>query len=123
MIFFYKIHLISKGSTATRTGMGYVGMAVTGGGFFNDLASPIAQGGDLALYREGASLDSCFGHSAPVGKLKDGFISMAIGRILMLLGTQRALFFLCVFRKVDMKPYGLTHSTNYVGYSLFQCYI
>ena len=76
--------------------MGYVGMAVTGGGFFNDLASPIAQGGDLALYREGASLDSCFGHSAPVGKLKDGFISMAIGRILMLLGTQRALFFLCV---------------------------
>ena len=25
------------------------------------------------------------------------------------------------YREVDMKPYGLTHSTHDVGYSLFQC--
>jgi len=44
-----------------------VGLAVTGTAFFSDLASPIPKGGDNALYREGASLDSCFGHSADSG--------------------------------------------------------
>jgi len=54
----------AKGSSATRTGLGTVGLAVTGGAFFNDWSSP---DGDIALYNEGASLDSCFGHSASGG--------------------------------------------------------
>merc|ERR1719150_1878525 len=54
----------AKGSSATRTGLGTIGLAVTGGAFFNDWSSPT---GDLALYNEGASLDSCFGHSASGG--------------------------------------------------------
>merc|ERR1719234_1983954 len=50
----------AKGSSATRTGLGTIGLAVTGGAFFNDWSSPT---GDIALYNEGSSLDSCFGHS------------------------------------------------------------
>jgi len=50
----------SKGTNATRTSMGVVSLAVTGGTFYNDLSSA---DGDVALYNEGASLDSCAGHS------------------------------------------------------------
>ena len=39
-----------------------MGLAVTGGVFFNDLSNP---DGSLALTNEGPSLDSCMGHSAP----------------------------------------------------------
>ena len=42
--------------------MGTMGLAVTGGVFFNDLSNP---DGSLALTNEGPSLDSCMGHSAP----------------------------------------------------------
>ena len=42
--------------------MGTVGLAVTGGVFFNDLSNP---DGSLALTNEGPSLDTCLGHSAP----------------------------------------------------------
>ena len=42
--------------------MGTIGLAVTGGVFFNDLSNP---DGSLALANEGTSLDSCLGHSAP----------------------------------------------------------
>merc|ERR1719499_2554977 len=52
----------SKGSSLTSTGLGTVGLAVTGGAFFNDLSNP---DGSLALTNEGPSLDSCLGHSAP----------------------------------------------------------
>ena len=44
--------------------MGTVGLAVTGGAFFNHLSNP---DGSLALANEGRSLDSCFGHSAREG--------------------------------------------------------
>ena len=44
--------------------MGTVGLAVTGGAFFNHLSNP---DGSLALPNEGRSLDSCFGHSAREG--------------------------------------------------------
>jgi len=54
----------TKGSSSVATSLGTTGLAVTGGAFFNDLSSPR---GDLALYNEGASLDSCLGHSAPGG--------------------------------------------------------
>ena len=37
---------------------------MTGGAFFNHLSSP---DGDVAMPNEGASLDSCFGHSAEGG--------------------------------------------------------
>ena len=53
-----------KGSSSSATGLGTVGLAVTGGQFFNHLSSPQ---GDLALANEGPSLDSCFGHSAGGG--------------------------------------------------------
>ena len=53
-----------KGSSSSSTGLGTVGLAVTGGQFFNHLSSPQ---GDLALANEGPSLDSCFGHSAGGG--------------------------------------------------------
>jgi len=46
------------------TGMGTVGLAVTGGGFFNHLSRP---DGSLALANEGRTLDSCLGHSAGGG--------------------------------------------------------
>ena len=42
--------------------MGTIGIAATGGVFFNDLSNP---DGSLALANEGTSLDSCLGHSAP----------------------------------------------------------
>ena len=51
-----------KGSSFTDTRLGTVGLAVTGGAFFNDLSNP---DGSLALPNEGPSLDSCLGHSAP----------------------------------------------------------
>jgi len=54
----------AKGTTSTRTGLGTIGTAITGGAFFNDWSSPQ---GDIAMVNEGASLDSCFGHSAPGG--------------------------------------------------------
>jgi len=54
----------SKGSSATSTGLGTIGLAITGGVFFNDLSNP---DGSLALPNEGPSLDSCLGHSAPAG--------------------------------------------------------
>ena len=55
----------SKGSTITDTVLGTVGLAVTGGAFFNDLSNP---DGSLALTNEGTSLDSCLGHSAPTSR-------------------------------------------------------
>ena len=56
--------MIPQGSTVTNTLLGTVGLAVTGGAFFNDLSNP---DGSLALTNEGTSLDSCLGHSAPTG--------------------------------------------------------
>merc|ERR1712227_673620 len=53
-----------KGSSITDTGLGTIGLAVTGGVFFNDLSNP---DGSLAMANEGTSLDSCLGHSAPTG--------------------------------------------------------
>merc|ERR1711890_143792 len=53
----------SKGTTATSTSMGTVGLAVTGGAFFNALSS---SDGDVAFTNEGVTLDSCFGHSSDV---------------------------------------------------------
>ena len=47
-------------SSAVATDMGVIGYATTGGSFYNDLSSP---SGDVALYNEGTSLDSCNGHS------------------------------------------------------------
>ena len=60
----WNIDVISQGSSAADTGMGTVGLAVTGGAFFNHLSNP---DGSLAMPNEGPSLDSCFGHSAPGG--------------------------------------------------------
>merc|ERR1712055_251616 len=54
----------SKSSTAVSTEMGTVGLASTGGQFFNDLSDT---DGSVALANEGTSLDSCFGHSASGG--------------------------------------------------------
>ena len=45
--------------------MGTVGLAVTGGAFFNDLSDT---DGSLALTNEGRGLNSCLGHSAQGGK-------------------------------------------------------
>merc|ERR1719184_465287 len=59
----------AKGSTMTDTGLGTIGLAVTGGAFFNDLSNP---DGSLAMPNEGASLDSCLGHSAPTGGMGGG---------------------------------------------------
>ena len=55
---------LSQGTAVTDTRLGTVGLAVTGGAFFNDLSNP---DGSLALTNEGTSLDSCLGHSAPTG--------------------------------------------------------
>lgn len=52
----------TKGTSSSATSLGVTGFATTGGTFYNDLSSPT---GDLALYNEGSSLDSCFGHSDP----------------------------------------------------------
>ena len=54
-------------STTTDTTMGAIGLAVTGGVFYNQLSST---DGSLALTNEGTSLDSCFGHSDLVKKKK-----------------------------------------------------
>jgi len=51
-----------KGTSFTDTTLGTIGLAVTGGAFFNDLSNP---DGSLALTNEGPSLDTCLGHSAP----------------------------------------------------------
>ena len=67
MIITITIIIISfQSSNFVATGLGTTGLAVTGGAFFNDLSSPQ---GSLALYNEGATLDSCFGHSARVSIL------------------------------------------------------
>jgi len=50
----------TQGTNATSTSMGVTCLAVTGGTFFNHLSST---DGDVALYNEGTSLDSCNGHS------------------------------------------------------------
>jgi len=55
----------TKADTGTVTDMGVVSLAVTGGTFYNYLSSP---DGDVALYNEGASLDSCMGHSSEDGQ-------------------------------------------------------
>ena len=47
--------------------MGAIGLAVTGGVFYNQLSST---DGSLALTNKGTSLDSCFGHSDLVKKKK-----------------------------------------------------
>merc|ERR1711981_553841 len=54
----------AKGTTAISTSMGTVGLAVTGGAFFNALSST---SGDVAFTNEGVTLDSCFGHSSAAG--------------------------------------------------------
>jgi len=51
-----------KGTSFSDTTLGTIGLAVTGGAFFNDLSNP---DGSLALTNEGPSLDTCLGHSAP----------------------------------------------------------
>ena len=53
----------AKGS-GEATSLGTIGLAVTGGGFFNHLSNP---DGSLALTNEGPTLDSCLGHSAGGG--------------------------------------------------------
>ena len=57
--------LCFQSSTTTDTTMGAIGLAVTGGVFYNQLSST---DGSLALTNEGTSLDSCFGHSDLVKK-------------------------------------------------------
>merc|ERR1719445_81241 len=51
----------TQGSSAVSTSMGVIGLATTGGTFYNDLSS---DDGYVALYNEGSSLDSCNGHSS-----------------------------------------------------------
>merc|ERR1719431_1501371 len=51
-----------KGDSPVATGLGVTALAITGGTFYNYLSSP---NGDVALYNEGSSLDSCMGHSDP----------------------------------------------------------
>lgn len=55
----------SLASSALSTDMGVTGLAVTGGTFYNHLSSPM---GDVAMYNEGTSLDSCTGHSSSDGQ-------------------------------------------------------
>lgn len=50
----------AKASTPSDTKMGSIGLAITGGHFYNHLASP---DGSVAMANEGKSLDPCFGHS------------------------------------------------------------
>jgi|ERR1711936_19462 len=54
-----------KGSSVEDSEMGVTGLAVTGGTFYNYLSTPA---GDVALYNEGSSLDSCMGHSSYDGQ-------------------------------------------------------
>merc|ERR1719402_1473846 len=51
----------TKANTLELSSMGVVGLAVTGGTFYNYLSSP---DGSLALPNEGTTLDSCLGHSS-----------------------------------------------------------
>jgi len=55
--------LVGNEPSVTDTGLGTIGLAVTGGAFFNHLSNP---DGSLAMPNEGPSLDSCLGHSAPI---------------------------------------------------------
>merc|ERR1712122_389047 len=55
----------SQGSSPVSTDMGVTGLATTGGTFYNHLSSPK---GDVAMYNEGTSLDSCTGHSSSDGQ-------------------------------------------------------
>ena len=55
----------TKAGSASSTDMGVTGLAVTGGTFYNHLSSPQ---GDVAMYNEGTSLDSCTGHSSSDGQ-------------------------------------------------------
>merc|ERR1719232_1730791 len=55
----------SQGSSPVSTDMGVTGLATTGGTFYNHLSSPR---GDVAMYNEGTSLDSCTGHSSSDGQ-------------------------------------------------------
>ena len=48
-------------SAAVGTDLGVIGLAVTGGTFYNHLSS---SDGEVAMYNEGMSLDSCTGHSS-----------------------------------------------------------
>ena len=54
----------SQGQAALDSRLGTTGLAVTGGHFYNHLSNPL---GNIALYNEGDSLDSCFGHSDASG--------------------------------------------------------
>ena len=60
-----EVNLFLQRNNIKKTRLGTVGLAVTGGVFFNDLSDP---DGSLALANEGSSLDSCLGHSARGGK-------------------------------------------------------
>jgi len=51
----------SKGTSVESTSMGVIALATTGGTFYNDLSTT---DGDVALYNEGTTLDSCNGHSS-----------------------------------------------------------
>ena len=53
----------TKATTGIATGLGTVGLAVTGGAFFNSYDANL----NVALALEGPTLDSCFGHSAVEG--------------------------------------------------------
>jgi len=55
----------SQSTSATETDMGVTALAVTGGTFYNHVSTPY---GDLAMYNEGTSLDSCTGHSSYDGQ-------------------------------------------------------
>ena len=55
----------SLASAPVITDMGVTGLSVTGGTFYNHLSNP---DGEVALYNEGQSLDSCAGHSSPNGQ-------------------------------------------------------
>merc|ERR1711915_110185 len=56
----------SQSTSATETDMGVTALAVTGGTFYNHESTPY---GDLAMYNEGTSLDSCAGHSSYDGNI------------------------------------------------------
>merc|ERR1719402_459541 len=51
----------TKADALEESSMGVVGLAVTGGTFYNYLSAP---DGSLALTNEGTTLDSCLGHSS-----------------------------------------------------------
>ena len=55
----------TQATSPVSTDMGVTGLANTGGTFYNHLSSP---NGDVAMYNEGTSLDSCTGHSSSDGQ-------------------------------------------------------